>query len=183
MVFLEHGGIVEAEAMVEATPTAHGVLLQNPQARRGLAGVRQADAAARQLLHQRRRGGGDPRQPHRQVQGGALPRHQGRGTARQLQQPLTGVDRLAIGHQQGELQLRIQQTEQGAHHHAPAKHPVLLGHPMGPARAARQGGGAEVTAAQVFCQPIPQLLLQLRREGKDGHGGGGLEGPSLPCRG
>ena len=93
--------------MIHAATATHGVLLQQPQAGGGLAGVRQTHAGTGQLRHQRSGGGGDPGEPHRQVEGGALPRHQGGGLALEVEQALAGEHRLPIGHQQAHRHRRI----------------------------------------------------------------------------
>ena len=170
MVFLEHGRVIEAEAMVEATAAAHRVFLQQPQPRRGLAGVGQAHARARQLGHEGGGGGGDAGEAHGQVQGGAFARHQGRCRPIELQQALARLHLLALGHQQPHLHLPIEQPEQRLHQHSPTKDTGLLGNPVGAGGLAHQGRGREVTAPQVFSQPGGELGLQLWGDRQQGGG-------------
>ena len=173
MVFLEHGRIIEAEAVVHAAAAANGVLLQQPQAGGGFAGIGQPHAAAGQLGHQRCRGGGDAGEAHGQVEGGAFARHQGGGAALQAEQPLAGPHRFPIGHQQAHFHGRIEQAKQGLHQHPTAEQSLRLGDPGRPGGAAGQGRRAEVAAAQVFGQPGPQQGLQQRSAKREGGGGCG----------
>ena len=164
MVFLEHRRIVEPEAVIHSPPAAHRIFLQHPQARGGLARIRQRHARALKHLHQGRGGGGDTGETHGQVEGGALRGHQGRRRALELQEPLAHPHGLPIRHQRAHPHGGVEQPEQRLHQHATTEDPVGLGEPVGPARATSQRSRCEVAAAYVFVQPGPQLALKRRRE-------------------
>ena len=168
MVLLEHGGIIQAEAVIAAATTAHGVLLQQPQAGGGLAGVRKPHTGAGELGHQCGGGGGDATEAHGQVQGRAFSGHQSGGRPLQLQQPLACLHRIPISNQQPHHHGRIQLPKQRLHQHTAAEHTVRLGQPVGTAPAITEGGSTEVATAQVLRQPIGQLLPQGRRDQQAG---------------
>ena len=150
--------------MIHSPPAAHRIFLQHPQARGGLARIGQRHARALKHLHQGRRGGSDTGEAHGQVEGRALPGHHGRGRALELQEPLAHPHGLPIRHQRAHPHGGVEQPEQRLHQHAATEDPVGLGEPVGPARATSQRRSREVTAAQIFRQPGPQLALKRRRE-------------------
>ena len=160
MVFLEHGRVVEAHAVGAPAPAAPGIFLQQPQTRGGFAGVGQGHAHALQLSHQKGRGGSDPGQPHRQVEGGAFPRHQRRRWTVESQERLARHHRLPIGHQQLDRHGRIQQLKQRFHQHTPAENAGLLGDPRAPTAGPNQGWSREITPAHIFAEPGPQRRLK-----------------------
>ena len=153
MVFLEHGRVVEAHAVVAPAPAAPGIFLQQPQTRRGFAGVGQGHPRALQLSHQSGRGGSDTGQPHRQVEGGAFPSHQSRRWTIEVQEHLARYHRLPIGHQQLDRHGRIQQLKERFHQHTAAENAGLLGDPRAPTAHPYQGCSREITPAQVFAEP------------------------------
>ena len=165
VVFLEHGRVIQPEAVVGAAATAHGVFLQHPQSRGGFPGVHQPHTRASQFGHQGRGGRGHPRQPHGQVEGCALPRHQGRRIPRQGEQALAGPHFRSIRYPSFHARLGIQQAKQRFHQIPPAEHPLLLADPLGPALAMDQGRAGEIPPAQIFSQPGFQLAQQLGLQG------------------
>jgi hypothetical protein len=61
VVVLDQDGVVEAEAMVEAAAAAHGIFLDRPQSRRGLARAADAQLGVLDPAHEFVGRGGDPR--------------------------------------------------------------------------------------------------------------------------
>ena len=53
MIVLDHGGVIQAETVVETAAAAHGVFLQGPQARKSLAGADDARLGAFDRFDQR----------------------------------------------------------------------------------------------------------------------------------
>lgn len=82
--------------MVDATAHPHGVLLQHPQARQGLAGVADRRAGALDGLDPVRRGGGDAAQMRHQVQRGAFGGEQPAGGRLDGQQRGARLDARAV---------------------------------------------------------------------------------------
>jgi len=72
VVVLPEHGVGERGAILDAAPHAYRVALERPQAGRGLAGVRDARARARDGVHRAASHGRDPGQVLQEVQGDAL---------------------------------------------------------------------------------------------------------------
>ena len=83
--------------------------------------------------------GGDAREPHGQVQGGAFPRHQGRCGPLQLQQAVPGLNSVTVLTQQPKAHRAIQPLKQALHHWPTTKPTRLFGDPMGLTLLALQG--------------------------------------------
>ena len=83
VVVLDHRDVVQAHALVGAAAAAHGVLLQGPQPRRGLAGVQDHRAGALEGVGPATGVRGDAGEPAEQVQQGALAHQHGPGGAAQ----------------------------------------------------------------------------------------------------
>ena len=94
VVVLDHGHVVEPEAVVDAAAAADGVLLQRAPAREGLAGVEHPGLGALERRDPVRRGGGDPREVRGEVEGGPLG---GEQTAGGPEDPHHRVARLHVG--------------------------------------------------------------------------------------
>ena len=153
MVLLEHGRVIQPHAVVDAAAAAHRVFLQQTKPRGGLAGVGQTHTGALKLGHQCSGGGGNAREAHGQVQGGAFPSHQSLGRPLQLQQAVPDLNGVAVLPQQAKAHPGIQTLEQALHQRTTTEPARLFGDPMGLTLLALQGSRRQITAADVFRQP------------------------------
>ena len=97
VVVLDQDQVEQPEAMVGASADAHGVLLEGPQRRRGLAGVEDGDAPAGGVDIGARRGG-NAREPLEQVERRAFGRQQRRCRPLQTGEDVARHDAIAVGH-------------------------------------------------------------------------------------
>ena len=141
VVFFQHRGVIQAHAVVDATTTTHGVFLEQPQPRRGLACVGQSNPCAVQLGHQLARRSRNPREAHCQIESGSLSSHQCGGWALKLQQALPSLHRLPVRHQQLNLAGWIKAEEQLLDQWASAKAARLFRHPVRRPVLPLQGNG------------------------------------------
>ena len=129
----------------------------------GAAGVGQTHTRALKLGHQCGGVGGNAREPHGQVQGGAFPGHQSRGRPLQLQQAVTGLNSVTVLTQQPKAHRGIQPLKQALHQWPTTKPTRLFGDPMGLTLLALQGSRRQITTADVFRQPGLQGSAECRR--------------------
>ena len=110
VVVLDQDGGVEPGAMVGAAAAAHGVLLEDAQRRRGLAGIEDGDAA-RGRVDEARGQRGDARQPLQEVQRDPLGGEQGPGPSGHFGHRLAGFAARAVAPAHGEHRVGVELPE------------------------------------------------------------------------
>ncbi|CAI7638062.1 unnamed protein product, partial [Penicillium discolor] len=142
VVVLRHDRVGEGVPVVPAAAGHHGVPLERPQSRRGLAGV--GDARPRSLDFADVGGGEgrDARHPLHEVQGDALGGEDRAGRPGHGGQHVGGGEGIAVAHVQVDRDVGIGEEERGGEGLAAAEDPVLAGDEVRRGRRLRreQGG-------------------------------------------
>ncbi len=172
VVFLDQDSVIEPEAMVLAAAAGDGVLLRQPQAGQGLAGVDDARAGAGDGIDMKPRHRGGGREQLQEVQRRAFGGEQGAGAGLDLADHFAGLDRVAVAQVPADLGQRVEPAKAGVEPCSAGQHGVF---------AADDGaqrslvGGAEqcrqIAAADVFGQGGEHVSLhfgsELKREFHD----------------
>ena len=135
--------------MVAGAAQAHGVFLQGPPARGGLAGVHQGRGGAGDQAHHLAGEGGDAREALEEIEGGALAGEDGGHRAGEAGQDRPGRGLGAFLHLRFKDQVRIHLTKNPGGQRQAGHHQVLLGPDVG--LAPRSGG----IKAWVVTSPVP----------------------------
>ncbi len=159
MVFLDEDGIMQSQAVVVTTATAHGVFLGQPQARDGLAGVEEAHRQIGDGKSIPAGAGGGAREGLEEVHGGALSGEKGAGGALHPAQAIAGANLITIGYQPVDSDAAVELTE-GLFEPGPATDDRLLTgdkfHPRSLVR--RQEGGGAIPATEILGQGGANLV-------------------------
>ena len=150
--------------MVVPAADAHRVLLQDAQARRGLAGVQQAGVRALQGGGHLPRAGGDAAHALQEVQRHALAGEQHADVAPHAAQELAAAHRVPVLAEEGHLRPLVQQGEHAREHVQPGDDAVLLGQQLHLARRllADDGVRAHVLIRNILPQRREQQRIDLR---------------------
>ena len=107
VVVLDQHGVIEAETVVDAAACAHGVFVQQPQPRRGLAGIGKAGTIRTGDGGKRMGAGGDAGKMLKQIQREAFAGQDGAGRAVELCNDGGGIKRRSVLKPFGEADGRV----------------------------------------------------------------------------